>query len=1088
MTELSEAQQAAVDARGVVLVSAGAGSGKTTMLVERAARAVENGVDPEAIFVVTFTERAAGELTERIRERLTAVGLAETAERMQVSTIHGLCGSILREHAFALGLDPEFRVLDESSAAIVRGEALELALAEAAASDGGATLDLLAAFGGAQLRQLIVRLRDRRLSSGLDLAPDVPGPADLDGPRAALAASAAAVVEHYAERAGHVNGERAARLVELLGRVEPDELVDLSGFRLQRAPAALADYPEQLAALESAARIELVRVLLPQVSSLVARFDAAYAARKLAGASLDFADLELRARDLLAGDAEARAEVQGRVRHLLVDEYQDTNALQDSILELVAGPDAERCYVGDERQSIYRFRDADVEVFRRRRAGAETVVRLDDCFRSSDALVGVLNEVFGNVFADGFQQLLARGAAPSPPDGVALELLVVDEPDSIGDAREREAIALAARLAELRDEGRAQSEMVVLLRTSTDAELYEAALQQAGFDTHRAIGGGYYGRQQVSDLCAYLRLLRSRYDDRALLTVLASPLIGVSNAGLYALRRAAQTALFRGLEYGLPEGLSDDDARLMRAFRQRFDRLVEAAQGLGIADLLERIVSDHDYDLACLAQADGRRRYANVRKLVRLARDYEALRGPDLASFLALVGTLAELAAQEPEAALAEEEVDAVRLMTVHAAKGLEFDVVAFADAGRDPNLRMPDLLAPSDGRVAFRIPTRAGKLVAPPLFDVLREGELAAELAEARRLVYVAMTRARERLIVSGGIGPRTTAEAPLNWLAGALGLDLARMPAGDTLEEVGAGSLVRVRIERPEEPGAGAEADEPPVVSVHQLSLSLDVIPEPDVPEIPVLLPLDPMPVAPRHVPRGLSFTALTLHERCPYRYLAERELGLAPVPREAVGDGSLSALAVGSAVHAMLEGAPGFDLDAYVGVPVRSEDRARIEGFRAAFEGSSLAAEVAAAGEALREQPFAFAVDGVVFRGVLDVLVRRPDGSVLVIDYKTTRLGDRSADELVSEEYELQRQAYALALLRGGASSVDVAFAFLERPDAVSRAVYEPDDEPALRSAIEAAIERLRHSGFAPRPSPRVCGDCGALDRICAGTRLA
>ena len=629
--ELSPAQQEAVDARGVVLVSAGAGSGKTTMLVERAARAVEDGVDPEAILVVTFTERAAGELAERLRERLAISGAPDRADRVRVSTIHGLCGSILREHAFALGLDPEFRVLDEASAAIVRGEALEQALAEAADSDEGATLDLLAAFGGVPLRQLVVRLRARRLSCGLDLAPAPPPAVDLAAPRAALVASAQVAIAYYAERpsvGAARNGERAAELAELLRSATAEDLVDLAAFRLKNAPAALGAYQEQLAALESAARIELVRVLHPQVVGLVQRFDRAYSSRKLAGAALDFADLELRARDLLVGDADARAAVQEGVRHLLVDEFQDTNALQDSILELVAGPAAERCYVGDERQSIYRFRDADVEVFRRRRAGAGTVVRLDDCFRSSDPLVAVLNEIFGRVFDDGFQRLLARGSAPAPPDGVALELLVVDEPGKIGDAREHEAIALAARLAELRDEGHEQSGMVVLLRASTDAELYEAALRQAGFDTHRAIGGGYYGRQQVSDLCAYLRLLRSRYDDRALLTVLASPLVGVSNAGLYALRRAAQTALFRGLEYGLPDGLSDDDARLMKAFRQRFDRLVEAAQGIGITDLLERIVSEHDYDLACLAQGDGRRRYANVRKLVRLARDYEALRGP----------------------------------------------------------------------------------------------------------------------------------------------------------------------------------------------------------------------------------------------------------------------------------------------------------------------------------------------------------------------------------------------------------------------------------------------------------------------------
>jgi RecB family exonuclease len=241
---------------------------------------------------------------------------------------------------------------------------------------------------------------------------------------------------------------------------------------------------------------------------------------------------------------------------------------------------------------------------------------------------------------------------------------------------------------------------------------------------------------------------------------------------------------------------------------------------------------------------------------------------------------------------------------------------------------------------------------------------------------------------------------------------------------------------------------------------------------------------------VPRSLSFTALALHERCPYRYLAERELGLAPVERAGPRDVSptgLGALDVGRAVHAVLEGRPDLDLDVLLGVALSDDDRSRITAFTSAFEESLLAAEVAAAGDALREQPFAFTVDGVVFRGVLDVLVRRPDGSMLVVDYKTTRLGERSPDELVAEEYELQRQAYALALLGAGATSVDVAFAFLERPEMVSRTTYEPDDEPTLRSAVEAAVDRLRHSGFAPRPSPRVCGDCGALDRICAGTRL-
>src|SRR5262249_2791802 len=155
-------------------------------------------------------------------------------------------------------------------------------------------------------------------------------------------------------------------------------------------------------------------------------------------------------------------------------------------------------------------------------------------------------------------------------------------------------------------------------------------LRRTGLPTFRATGRGYFGQQQVVDLLAYLRLLHNRYDDEALVTVLASPLVGVSNDALVLLRRAAgRRPLFSGLERTLPDALAPADARLSRAFRQRDARLVAAADRLSLERLCERVVAEHDYDLAVLAQWDGRRRYANLRKLARLARSYEELRGAD---------------------------------------------------------------------------------------------------------------------------------------------------------------------------------------------------------------------------------------------------------------------------------------------------------------------------------------------------------------------------------------------------------------------------------------------------------------------------
>ena len=252
-----------------------------------------------------------------------------------------------------------------------------------------------------------------------------------------------------------------------------------------------------------------------------------------------------------------------------------------------------------------------------------------------------MNHLFARDFGEEFQPLDAAGRFPDPAFGPAVELLVTDK-QSYAESelhwRRGEAKHVARRLRELVDAGEATpGEIVLLFAAGTDAEWYEEELRALGLPTHRGLGRGYFGQQQVVDLLSYLRLLHNRYDDEALVAVLASPFVGVSNDALVLLRRAAtRRPLFVGLERSLPPGspqrTSSSSARSGSAStgsRRRRERLP-------LEQLCERIVADHDYDLAVLAQWDGRRRYANLRKLARLARSYEELRGPDVEGFVAL--------------------------------------------------------------------------------------------------------------------------------------------------------------------------------------------------------------------------------------------------------------------------------------------------------------------------------------------------------------------------------------------------------------------------------------------------------------------
>jgi ATP-dependent helicase/nuclease subunit A len=725
-------------------------------------------------------------------------------------------------------------------------------------------------------------------------------------------------------------------------------------------------------------------------------------------------------------------------------------------------------------------------------------------YRSRPEVLAVVNHLFGSDFGEEFQPLAASGEFPDPVFGPPVELLVTDK-STYADAkvhwRRGEARAIARRIRELIDAGdAAPGEIVLLFAAGTDAEWYEEELRALGIATYRGTGRGYFGQQQVVDLLSYLRLLRNRYDDEALVSVLASPFVGVSNDALVLLRRAApKRPLFVALERELPETLPERDAQLLRAFRQRYDRLTSASARLSLERLCERVMAEHDYDLAVLAQWDGRRRYANLRKLARLARSYEELRGPDVDGFVRFVRDQEAVGARELEAVAEEEGGDAVRLLTIHAAKGLEFKVVVVADAGRD---RAPpasdEILALSDGRFGFRVadPVTSERRGAYA-YEEVKETRKAEERAERLRLYYVAMTRAIDRLIVSGSIDPTRTADeaTPIGWVLGRLDatgeIEHAQQEPVE-LEREGARVILRVDRFSEEVPLAAEEVSED-----GQLALFAEngggALPA----LAPPLPPLPEVPAPPLHCVRRLSFSALALFERCSYRYYAERVPGIRPTDKRNASPCTtgLAATEIGDAVHRLLElvnlqePLPPEDLAALVRAwysRVSDEELERISGFVRTYCDSELARRVSTLSGARPERPFAFEHDGVLLHGRLDVLQQDGDRA-LVVDYKTNTLAEGSPEEIVDKDYRLQRLVYALACFRAGAQDVEVVYHFLERADAVVSTLFERAQLPELEAELSEAIARINAGEFRPTPDDFICAGCPALDVVCAGPRL-
>jgi len=855
-------ERIASDIAANLCVEAAAGTGKTTVLVERVANLLARGaVSVDQLVVITFTEKAAAELSTRVRdalerraldaaedERERLLSAARDLYRAHIETIHSFATALLRERPVEAGIDPQFEVLEGVGGSLDFDAAYERFQDDLLSQPRPEVeLALRRGFGLAELREACAHLHAHR-----HLLPlRYPAIASHDE-RATMAELQRIASELRALRARHSppGDDRAAPIVQ--GIIEwVTALADLDsveqerwllfrdrartnrnsgsnanwGGEKQRVSDLQQDYCDAVDQARAALRGAALLDVLPYVEGFVA----VYAADRKGRGRANFDDLLFWARDLLRDDDAARTYFRGRFGAVLIDEFQDTDPVQAELALLLTsderpgdGWEALRpvpgrlTVVGDPKQSIYRFRRADIAVYDQVKTGplANGSERISTNFRSSPELLACLNEAFDRILvpAAGVQAGNVRLDAPPGADPAQRAPVVVIEGSvdgSADDVRSAEAGVIAALFHTARRDGWQirdrhdgnrwrpcrWGDMAILMPARTGLGLYENALAEAGIPYRHEGARDFFERDEVRDLIWVLSAIDDPTDRLALVGALRSSAFAISDEELVIHVAAVGPPNYRSPRKGPSDPVNTALDELSDLHRMR--------RGLSLAEVVRRVVERTRLVEFALTRPDGEQGAANLLAIVDDARLFATAGGGGLRPFIRHLRESMEQEAIEIEATVAEETDDVVRIMTAHGAKGLEFPIVALANLGGTGGTQRTPVPREHESFLHFRVGvgTAGRSHFATPGYDDVWEAEKRHAEAERLRLLYVAATRARDHLIVPCVVG-REAAKGLLRELVQAL-------PSDEALVEVmGADGVVAPAVER-EEPGAIAETD---------------------------------------------------------------------------------------------------------------------------------------------------------------------------------------------------------------------------------------------------------------------------------------
>ncbi len=1152
--QLNQAQQKALDLSSHCVLTASAGSGKTTVLVNRVVEILErNEFKPEQVVAITFTEEAAVQIRHRVQEVILARSQAASSEEPEnpwqslldtlsfakITTLHGFCLSLLREYPAEAGLDPGFQIISAGEQKFWVQNCVRSALRVYSELFHPGLSEILSYIAPNELQFLLVDLiqrRNHRQLEALESSPQLLSeiyfkenshrlyhspvwvglkrfldrvPSDLLTAGDSYANRCTAQKDLLVGRATSPEDEFVRRFQETLKTrarpskrwlnwpLYPELKSHWEGVREEYKRFPLQLKPNRGDRLEASGvhydrTLELVRGLYQDVL-------ARYQGEKANDSVVDFDDL-LEFAHRLVQNGRVRNTLRRRYPFLLVDEFQDTNHLQWQILLPLIGPESNFFAVGDTKQSIYRFRDADVSVFRKVQRWVERrgrLLELRENYRATPQLVEFSNQIFRDLFRlrldyeAVYQEMKPCRPVPLSTRAGATSSVRSFFYDTLPDGFLTEADFAVEAMEQLVREGFRRGEIAILLRSRTRLKDFERALSRRQVPFVTLAGASLYDEPEALDLTNLLAFLDDPSFDIALLGILRSPFFNLSDEDLFLLSQLPGVGFWEKLNSEDPVSASASKMQFHWRFASR--KLKEwqtRYQFQTLASFLAGAVEETGYGEIVSASRRGIQARANLEKFLDLVRSFEIGHGPALRPLLRFLDALRRVDPADGGPMGEESSTDAVRIYTIHGAKGLEFPAVVLPDLGSPlPTQHRSRFYCESFvvGRerktffgMRIRNPDDRHQEWEPPAYRMLRRLETFRQQAEEKRLLYVAATRAQDRLLL---IGRKNEEESYSNWLIAA---------GVESISE---------NIPVPSPPDfAPAPSTPSPGARTVDLSGEADAATPAFVEESPAEAARLPG-LSPRK--RTWTPTEIVLFSKCPYRYYLSYILGTpegAPMGWERIQDHHSL---VGSAVHEILEN-PGVaesqeklqDLlngweQKYAPLFATSEVGSLRERIRRSVQRvatHSLFRRISHSEKVYSERRFHVSRRGRLITGVIDKLFQEDDGGWVVVDFKTRQIDSPDPTEEARRlGYDLQVELYLWAASQILSTDRLNGFLLLTQSGHAIPIHLDIGVADRCQNLIDGLPRTVESSEFPRTTDQENCRSCGFFQQPCPGAAL-